>query len=185
MGLEQVKKEIIDNSKKDAERIINEGKAEAGKIILQAKENTEGYRKEVEEDTGRSIENMEKMEIASANFEIKKRMLDKKKELIEKVFENVKAELKKMPPKKREMCIKKLEKEARKEIDVRYIYANENDKSTIKKMKGKDFRKSSIIGGIIAENSEQTMSVDYSFEELLSEIKDELLPDLAEILFKK
>lgn len=183
MGLDQVTKEILDNSKKEVDRILNEGREEAEKIMQQARDSIESHKKQVEEDAMKSVDNIEKREISAANFEIKKGKLDKKKEIIDKVFESVRQEMEKLPERKREEYLKKLFEKASKDIEICYVYANEADKDSVKKIKGTDFKKAEIIGGLIAENKELTMKVDYSFEELLKNIKEKSLQELAKILF--
>ncbi|MFC1754733.1 V-type ATP synthase subunit E family protein, partial [Thermoproteota archaeon] len=73
--------------------------------------------------------------------------------------------------------------QAKKEIEVEYVYANRNDQKIIDRIPGVKFREGDFSGGIIAENKDGSIRVDYSFEELLDSIEKENMQEIAAKLF--
>src|SRR3990172_13260953 len=93
MGLDEVKQEILDKAKLEADSIIREAEQEARKIVDDFDKKVSDYRKESEANTKRVIDNLEKREIAQAEFDVKKRLLNKKKEIVDKAVIKAKEEI--------------------------------------------------------------------------------------------
>jgi len=183
MGLEQVKKEILDKASQEAKNITQKGQAEAKEILDKTNKEIREYRTKVIEDTKKLEEAMERRVIAAAEFDVKKMKLDKKKEMIEKAFDNVKSKLGKLDDKNKEKNIKKLLAKAKKEIEVKYLHGNPADKKIINRIKGVEYRETDITGGIVAESKDLSFSVDMSYDELLDEIRKKHLQEIADKLF--
>ncbi|MCX8146925.1 MAG: V-type ATP synthase subunit E family protein [Candidatus Woesearchaeota archaeon] len=184
MGLEEVKREIIEKAEKEARGIIEEGRKESNAIIEEINQKISEYRKEAENEAEKIIETMERREIAGVEFDVKKMMLDKKKEVIDSVFSYVKKKLIEMPEKQRERYIRSLVEKAKSEIKVKCIYGNKQDKKIIEKIPAVKYKEADICGGIIAENEDGTIRIDYSYDEILEQIQKENLRQIAEMLFK-
>jgi V/A-type H+-transporting ATPase subunit E len=183
MGLEQVKQEIISRAKQEEARIILEAEKEAQAIDKETEEKVGKYRKEVEEKTKEMLVMLDGRETAAAEFDVKKNLLDKKKEIIDRVFEQVSESLKKLSDKKRQEYIKRLVDKAKKEINVKYVYASPKDKKFVSRIRGVEYKPKEILGGIIAETADRKISIDYSFEEMLREIKEKHLQEIGKLLF--
>ena len=67
---------------------------------------------------------------------------------------------------KRKSHINKLLKIVSKQMDIARVYCNKKDESLIN---GFEVVKSEVVGGIIAENSDGDIQVDYSYDALLEE----------------
>src|SRR3989344_5987537 len=159
MGLNEVKQEILRNAQKQAGSIIADANNEAKAIGDNAQVEIQEYRDKVEKNTTALISAMERKESAGVEFDLKKALLDKKKEIIERVFTNVLNDLVSASAKKKEDILKMLIAKAGKEAD--------------------------IIGGVIAETADGTMRIDYSYEEILDAIKKDNLQQIALLLFGK
>ncbi|PIN86731.1 hypothetical protein COV19_03275 [Candidatus Woesearchaeota archaeon CG10_big_fil_rev_8_21_14_0_10_44_13] len=183
MGLEQVKKEILDKADEEAGKIVEKAKNEAEGILKKTKEEIEAYRKGADEDTKKLIEAMERKVMAAAEFDVKKMKLDRKKEIIDSVFEQVEKELRELPDRKREENIKKLLAKAKKDIEVKYVHANENDRKIVQKISGVQYKETDIIGGIVAESPDLNFVVDISYDELLQNVRKTYLQEIAKMLF--
>ena len=85
-----------------------------------------------------------------------------------------------MSGKQREECMNKLLDKAKKDIEVAKVYCNKNDAKLVKGFKAEP---SDIIGGLIAENADGTVRVDYSFGTMLQNIKENELQKISRILF--
>ena len=113
----------------------------------------------------------------------KQHKLDVNDERCLKFFKNIRVETKKKIIKKGfSKHIKKLLEKANDELKIGTIYCNKKDLSLLKGRKTKTVE---IIGGIMAESADGELRVDYSYETLLKQIKESLMPELNQILFDK
>lgn len=182
MGLARVKEEILRKAKSEATSVVKEGKAELEKSVKEAQERIEEKRKEAETELRDFLENMEKKELSATEFELRKELFQKKRELMNSVFERAEARLIKSSPAKKELFLKKLLNEARKEINVKRVYSTMENKKFIL---GLEFHETEMKGGLIAETADKSVRVDYSFETLLQDVQEKNLPSIANILFGK
>jgi len=180
MSLEKVKEEIISKAKQNAEAILKEGRDESAEIMKKAEEKIKENREKIKDELKKIEAAIKKKEIASSELEIKKLFLEEKKRAIENVFDEAKKKIKALSENKREEHIKRLIEKAKKEIDVSYIYCNKKDKGFVEDF---EVEEREILGGVIAENSNRDVRVDYSYETLLEGAKEKYLQDLGKVLF--
>ena len=180
MGLEKVKDEVLNNANKEASRIREQADNEARRIVEESEEKINDYRKKVSDETKSIIKTIKNREKASAELELKKLSLEAKKDLIEQVFAGVKNKIEKLSQAKRKELIKKLVEKAKNEIDVKLIYCSQKD---MRFVEGFDAKEETIFGGIIAENADGSIRVDYSYDSLLQNLREKYLGDVAKILF--
>ena len=180
MGLEAVKEEIIRNAKEQESALLAEARKEALRVMKEAESKIDETKQKSEAATKKSMEAAKKQALASAEMESKKILLEMKKQIIEKAFDEVKKSLESADEKKREAYIKSLFEKAKKELDVAYVYCNRKDTKFLKNVKTGEI---DILGGIITENHERTIRVDYNFETLLEFIKDSEMQSISKILF--
>ena len=181
MGLEAVKEEIIMNARKQEEALLAEARQKAAEIIKDAEKEIEMFREKSEAETKRLMEIIKKQELASAKLESKKMLLEAKKQLIGQVFAEAQKKIDALDAKKREAYLKKLLEKAKNDIEVAKVYCNKKD---AKLLKGVDVEAVDMIGGLIAENKDGTVRVDYSFESMLQSIKESELQSISKILFE-
>lgn len=180
MGLEKVKEEILDKANKTAEKIKRSANKEAEDIKKRSEEEISELKSGLKKELKKIENTIKKKELASSELEIKKMLLQEKKNAIEKVFSEAEKKLEGLDSKKREIHIIKLLSKVKDEVDVKYIFCNKKDKEFVKGYKIED---SDILGGIIAENEERNVRVDYSYDTLLEGMKEKHLQDLGKILF--
>ena len=180
MGLEEVKEEIIRHAKEQETALVAEARKEASKITKEAEKKIEEIKEKSEAEIKKMTDILKRQELASAELENKKMLLEAKKQIIEDVFIEAKKKLENLDDKKREAHMKKLLEKTKNDIQVEYVYSNKKDS---KFLKGVTTGNINIIGGLIAENKEKTVRVDYSFETLLQNIKESELQNISKILF--
>lgn len=181
MGLEAVKEEILGNAKKQANSLVANARKESDRLMKEAEKKAEEMREKNEAETKIIIDRLKRQELASAGLEKKKMVLECKKQIIESVFAEAKKMLEGLDDKKRESFIKKLLESVQNDIEPMHFYCNKRD---IKFLKGLDAKAADIIGGLIAENKDKTIIVDYSFEAMLESIKENQLQEISKILFE-
>jgi len=180
MGLDEIRSRISENTQKEIERIIGEGNSAASKIIADTKQDLESQRAKFIEETKSLVEQLEKRAVTDSRFEVRKRILEKKKQILAQVFDAVRKELIKMPDSERESWIKKIIEKARNQIDIANVHASSRD---MRFLQGYNAEEAAIIGGVIVENSDKSLRIDYSFDAMLEEVKNDTLQEVAKILF--
>ena len=181
MGLNELKQEIISQAESEAKKIISDAEKKAEEIRKDTNVEADQKRKKVEDDTKKIIDMIQRREVAATSLEAKKKMMAVKKEVLDTVFEKVADRLANLSDTERNKIIQVLLNKAAEEIDVKKVYCNKNDEQFIN---GFDVHVEEILGGIIAENNDATLRVDYSFEALLDDVREKNLSELVKILFK-
>ncbi|MBS3175803.1 hypothetical protein J4457_01050 [Candidatus Woesearchaeota archaeon] len=184
MALEDVKKQIVEEAQEHAEHLLKEAKKEAEHILKETERELSSYKDELSQNAEKLLVSFEKKELASAEFDGKRSLLDKKRELINKVIEDALHDLQKQSAAERRKLISMLLNRARKELDVKRVYTNKQDSGFIKE-KNIQVKVGDIAGGIIAESADGTVSIDLSFETLLQQIRENSLMELNEALFNE
>lgn len=180
MGLETVKDEILNSAKEHSNSLIAEARKEASRIMKEAEKKAEAAKEKSETETKKMIDAIKRQELAAAEIESKKMLLEAKKQVIENVFIEARNRLEKSDDKKREAYIKKLLEKIKNEIHAEHVYCSKSDAKFIK---GFGAEAINMLGGLIAENKEKTIRVDYSFETMLESIKEKELQGINKLLF--
>jgi V/A-type H+-transporting ATPase subunit E len=180
MGLEEVKEEIISSAKQQEESLLAEAREQAKKITARAEKEISGIKENSNAEIKRMADIIKKQELASAELESKKMLLEAKKQLIESVFSDARKKISGLGAKTREEHMKKLLEKAQNDIEVAKVYCSKKDMHIIKEF---DTEAIEMLGGIIAENKDGTVRVDYSFDTMLQGIKENKLQNISRILF--
>ena len=176
MGINEVKKEILNNAKKEAKRIIETAEVEKKTVVEASESRVIEIKIQLEGEMKRSIELYENLIMAEANSMVKKQRLNLEKEIINKVFNDAKEELSNLSKSERESHIKKLLKNS---DGYSMVYCAEKDLSITK-----NAQKIDISGGIVLENKEGEIRLDLSYETLLESVKQKKLSEVANLLFE-
>jgi vacuolar-type H+-ATPase subunit E/Vma4 len=177
MGIEEVKKEILDNARKQAKQILKEAEREREGILKSAESRVDVIKEKLDREAENTIAQYRTMVLAEANSQVKKQRLVLERELVNEVFKQSKEELKKLNIKKREQHLKKI---LQSKFKFNKVYCSIKDSALLKKYKP---LQAEIIGGAILENKEGDIRVDVSYETLLKSIKQDNLAEIAKILF--
>ena len=180
MGLEMVKEEILNIAKEQANSLTADARKEASRIMKEAENTIAGMKEKSEAETKKMLDTIKRQELASAELENKKMLLEAKKEIIENAFAEARKKLENLDDKKREAILKRLLDKAKNEMETATVYCNKKD---AKFLKGFSLEPASIIGGIMAENREKTIRIDYSFDSMLQSIKESELQNISKALF--
>lgn len=180
-GIDTLRSEIVRQAEKQAKEIVSEAEKEASRLMDDARDHVASYQKTISEKTKAEITEIKKKELNEAELEAKRVLLERKKALIEGVFDSVAQKIEKLSAKERKSLITSLDSRVRDDITVGRIYCNKKDSSAIKKV---SVSQEDILGGLIAESKDGAVRVDYSFETILGMLREHHLKDLVRILFK-
>ena len=180
MGIEDIKKDILDEAKHEAKRLVNEAKREAKQILKDAEAQVQAREEELERELASTIGSLETRETASAGFLARKRILTRKKELLDEFFAQCLTQAAKLSPTVRTRHVKLLVERARKGFPVAVAYARKEDISAVKSLSANPI---DIAGGVIVENDEGTQRIDLTYETFLEEIRHHELSLITSRLF--
>ena len=100
--------------------------------------------------------------------------------MLVQVGEAVREQLQSLPAEKRRAFVQRFLTLAGNQIEVSRVIVNAQDAKYVTSHTAKQ---GPIGGGLIAENSDGTLRVDYSIETLLMQASTDALPEVAEELF--
>src|SRR5512145_429556 len=106
MGLEIVTKDIQEGARAEVSRIKAEGDAKASEITNEAKELQKKMLGDSLAKSEEDLQNLHQQVISSANLEVKRITLNKRKELLDKVYSQTIEAIKSMPASKKEDLLK-------------------------------------------------------------------------------
>ena len=117
MGLDKVKAEMLKHAKKTAQQISDEADAEVAKAVAKTDEEIKEQRSMWEVEFKEQLERVRVKELFGTRFDMKKKLLEQKKEIIDTLFADVKNELKKMPKPQKKKLYASLLDNAKSDID--------------------------------------------------------------------
>ena len=191
MSLETVVEDIREKARGDAERILSESDAEGKEIIDKARKEASVNRAVGKEEISRKIELEREQKFSSTNLAAKQKTLEKKRDLLELVRQEIENEISQIKGKEREELTGKLIESSIKEFigvkDV-FVYGNLEDekllKSLLKKHKGVKYGgEYECIGGVVMESESARMRVNNTFDSIIETVWTEELKNISELLF--
>lgn len=183
MSLHQLKEEIIKHATEEARKITEEAHKKEAEILSEAKEALRKNEDEKAEAIEKEFNALEKKEIAAVTVETRKYLYERKTEVMKEVFAKVKEELQKLPKKEKTAIMATLLKKASKEMEIATVYCNSSDKELVK-TNADIIADESIAAGIIVENKEKTILIDYSLDNTMQQLIEQKLQEIAYALFE-
>ena len=178
MGLEEVKKGLEGELAKQKAEILREAEVHGEKSMNKAKEDLKQFAEKAEKNFKEEVAMLRRSEVASVNLNVRKDLLNSKKEIVDDVFEMVKEQLINMPSAKKKTMLNNLVKQAKKEIDVKTVFTSKDDVNLVTGAKS-----ANIWGGVICESADGSSRVDLTFETMLGDVREQNMKEIAERLF--
>jgi V/A-type H+-transporting ATPase subunit E len=180
MGLEVVVKDVLERGHEEANRIKREGTDEANVIIAAAENTARQILEERREQAVQQIERRKNREISSANLEVKRAILNVKKELLDEVYNESLGALAALSESERETILKKL---LESHTDSKRVFSNKSDESIVRRITHLEYGGTILCsGGVVLENEDGTVLHDLTFDTLLRSVRETSLKQLLEIL---
>lgn len=182
MGLDTIVNDILEKARAESETILSEAKAKAERIIAEAEEKSSKYREEQEDAVRREVERLRQQEISAAKLEVKRAILNARKDLLDEVYRRAVERLQNLPVDKQSRMLEAiLEKHA---SPGDRIYSNERDKLLITSISNHEYAGTiDCIGGVVIESSDGNTRLDYTYDTLLRDVNEASLKQISEILF--
>ncbi|WP_342305847.1 V-type ATP synthase subunit E [Methanolobus sp. ZRKC5] len=182
MGLETVVKDIMDAAQSEVSKLDSEADAEVSLILDEAKQNAKrimGERLAKAED---DIKKVRQQEISSANLEVKRTLLNARKEILDKVYVQAVETISTFSPEKNEELLKSLIESY--ESSGNRIYSDAGSEEIVKKLSSLEYTGNiDCLGGVVIENEDGTIKLDYTYDGILKSVNERLLKQTSDILF--
>ena len=184
MALENVKEDIVSSAKTAVDAISKDSKAEIAKIKAEAEAAIADMKKKEEKRLTEALDRLDRQEISSAELESKKIVLAKKKEILEKAFDETLAELEAAPAKVKKAQYVKMVEAAKKVIKEPKAFCSKGETLKAEDLGVVSLTKlDSITGGLIFESKDGTIQVDMQFRTILETVWDRESKSISDILF--
>lgn len=191
MSLETVVEDIREKARGDAERILSEADIEGKEIVDKAKKEAAIIKVLGKEEMGRRIELEREQKFSSANLAAKQKTLERKRDLLELVRQEIENEISQIKGKEREELTEKLIESSMEEFkDVKdvVVYCKLEDGKLLKSLlkKHKDVKyggEYECIGGVVMESESARMRVNNTFDSVIETVWTEELKNISEVLF--
>lgn len=182
MGLEIVIKDIQEGARAEVSRINTEADAKASEITNEAKEV---QKKMLGDSLAKVEEDLQKLHqqvISSANLEVKRITLNKRKELLDKAYSQTVERIKSMPVSKKEKLLKHIIDKH--EASSNKIYSSKDSEEIVKKLSSLTYAGNiDCIGGVVLENKDGTVRLDFTYDSILKNVNERSLKQISDILY--
>jgi V/A-type H+-transporting ATPase subunit E len=197
MSVEQITAKILSDAQAEVRQIEAEIAKRVEKIQAEERELVEAITKEAEEEGRRRAEDRQKKDMATAELELRKGLLAQKQELIQQVFDKALKRLYKLKGQEYQAFISQLLLKVVEIGDEEVIFSSADGHKTAEKLLEevntrlvKEGKKGNLRlvkenralqGGFILRRGK--MEVNCSFDTLFNTVREELEPDVADVLF--
>ena len=182
MALDKVAEEIIESAMKEADGLLAEAKAAAAEAAHAAEEQVRLQERDADENTRKLADAMSRKELASAKLEVKRLQLDARKAVLDEVYSRLTEKIASLDEKEKAKIYKQLLSKA--EFEPGTVYANARDSELVKRLAGGvPVKKADVLGGLLIENKDRTVRLDYSFDTALDALKEDSLREVSRRLF--
>jgi V/A-type H+-transporting ATPase subunit E len=183
MGLEKVIEKIQKEGKEKTTSILQDAEKQAAQILQTKQKMVEELSAKKKQEAEKQIESLKTQEESGVEIEAKKIRLNTEKDILNMTYQECLVALSSLP---HEKIISSLLKRIKEELpEAAYIYSNKRDAPLIRSLSTLSYEGSiECLGGIVVENKEKTMKLDYRYEMIAETVWDRSLKEIAEKLFR-
>ncbi|NLI74548.1 MAG: hypothetical protein GX369_07250 [Euryarchaeota archaeon] len=184
MALDKVANEILESARQEGNLLIQEAEKERARILKEADQEIEKMRKANEKELQETILRMRRQEQSSAELESKKIVLNKRKEILNRTFDEILEEFSTLPPAEKTVLYKGILAEGMKIIPNPKVFCPKGETELLSESKGyESLNESDMDSGLILENDDGTVHLDLRFRTLLENMWEKELREISTILF--
>ena len=181
MGLDIVIKDIQNGAQTEVSKIKAEADAKVSEILNEAKDAQKKMLGDSLAQAEDDLKNLHQQVISSANLDVKRIRLNKRKELLDQVYNKTVESIKSMPASKAEKLLSVLIEKH--EAEGVKIYSNKNSEAIVKKLSSLSYAgNNDCIGGIVLENEDGTVRLDFTYDSILKNVYERSLKQMSDIL---
>jgi V/A-type H+/Na+-transporting ATPase subunit E len=183
MALDNVVDEILESARKDADQILKGAEKEKGVILQQAAEAVSTKQKAQQKETEDAVKRLRQQEISSAELEEKRIVLNARKEMLDRTFEEANSQISEMSSADKARLYESILEKGRKAIKEPKIYCPLGEAKLLPVKSGEKVEEVKMGPGLILESKDGTVRIDYTFKTILEGIWEKELKNISNILF--
>jgi V/A-type H+-transporting ATPase subunit E len=185
MALDKVVDNILGSARQDADKRIQDAEAERSRILLEADQKIDKMQKAQEKELQDALVRMERQEMSSAELEAKKIVLNTRKEILTRTFDEMLHELSAMDPREKSAIYKKILAEGKRVIHHPKVFIPRGEADLLSGLRGcASLTETEMEPGLILESEDGTVRVDFRFRTILESIWEKELKNVSNILFE-
>jgi V/A-type H+-transporting ATPase subunit E len=183
MALDNVVDEILESAKKQADQILKTAEKDKEATLQQAAEEVSNRKVVKQKETEEALKRLRQQELSSAELEEKRIVLNARKEMLDKTFEEVEKQLEEMGPSERKRLYNSIMQKGRAAIPEPKVYCPVGDAKLLATKNGEKIEEIEMGAGLILESRDGTVRMDYSFKTILESVWEKELKEISNILF--
>ena len=174
--------EVLSSGRRRRDEILLEGEEDYQQIVQAAKDEAEEYHRQREKEHHVRVERMQTQEMQTAELEVRRVQLAMRRELLDRVQEMARERLRELDRPRNEAMLKALL--SGRDMPGGRVFSAAKDEGMVRSMTRMTYGGHvDCIGGVVIESSDGSIREDLTFDTLLKERSEELLPVIADILF--
>jgi V/A-type H+/Na+-transporting ATPase subunit E len=183
MGLEKVIENIQNEGKDKINTILHDAETQAAQILLTKQKSLDETAKKKRIELEKHISLLKTQEESSVEIEVKKIRLNAEKDILNQTYQESLSALASLP---HEKILSALLKETLQELPMAAcIYSNKRDEAIVRSLTNIPYAGTiDVLGGIIVENKEHTLKLDYRYEAIAELVWERSLKKIATTLFE-
>ncbi|MBO4798808.1 MAG: hypothetical protein J5494_08590 [Candidatus Methanomethylophilaceae archaeon] len=182
--LANVTQEIIKSADEKSKALMSEAEAEIQKIAADAGSKIAEIEEKAAVKRDEELERLKRQEISSAELESKKIVLAKKKEILERAFNQTLSELESAPAEKKLEQYKAMVRAVKDIIPNPKAVMSCNDSFTAEELGVSSVSKDSrIAAGLILQSEDGQVEVDMQYSTILQSVWNREIKTVSDILF--
>lgn len=185
MPLEDLIAQIEEDANGEIDKIIREAKEEVRRKIREAEAKAKAEREKMRKHAERELENKKRSELSRMRIEEKKKILQKKEEIINRCFDLAIAKLRDLSSKEYIALLKPIVERNLKKVgsECEILISREEDKKIAKELKVEVGNRIEAIGGLIIKSKDGRISIDCTFDGILKRRENEIRIEIGKVLF--
>lgn len=182
MGLEKVIENIQKEGKEKIRSILQDAEKQAAQIIQTKQKNIDDTAQKKRTELEKQITLLKTQEESSVDIEVKKIRLNAEKDILTQTYQECLSALSGLP---HEKILSSLLTKTKTELpEAAFVYSNTRDKHLIQSLTKIPYGGSiDTLGGIIVENKEKNLKLDYRYETIAERVWEHSLKEIAKKLF--
>lgn len=182
MGLEKVMEEVLSSGKRRRDGILGEAEEDYNQVVQEAKAELEEHRQKAGEENRKRIERMRAQDLQTADLEVRRLELSMRRDLLERVQEGASDQLRQLDRSRNEAMLKALL--SGRDMPGARVFSAAKDEALVRSLTRMPYGGHvDCLGGVILESADGAIREDLTYDALLRERSEELLPVIAGILF--
>jgi len=182
MGLEKVIENIQKEGKEKINSILHDAETQANQILQTKQKTIDETSVKKRQELEKHIDLLKTQELSSVEIEVKKIRLNAEKDILTQTYQECLHALSALPHEKiLSFLLKKVEQEL---PEAAFVYSNARDESIVRSLTKIPYGGTiDALGGIILENKDKTLKIDYRYETIAEIVWERSLKEIAKKLF--